>query len=523
MASFSTVAVRSGALWLPRCVLAALRVGWPGAWLAAGLLVLGLAARWRMYLHCPSYWYDEAYLLLNVFTRSCADLLGPLRHDQAAPPLFLLLLRGLYVVGGPAEWVMRLPAFAATLAALALIVPLARLVVGRPGWPWAVGLCAVCHHAVAHGCETKPYTLDLLGSEVALLAAAIVLLPGQSPRSRHLAHAGLLLAALTGPWLSYPSVFTLGAAAAALLLEALRRRDGGMARTGAAVAGLLLASAVALWWVAARHQHTRFLASWWGEFFPDVSSPLHALAWTVGLLVQVGHYGTTGLGVPLLLLAVPGWLALWRRAPALPVLVAGPLALAWVAGLLRAYPLGDRLLLFAAPCLWLPAAAGAGLCVLGCRRLALRGRPGSAAAGWAVLAGAILLPGAIRMAKETVTGPALPQFREAFELIHAHRRDGDRLWVSHPQVYEVYRGRPTWLVGSGRPVAEVERAARTGRLWMVFNPQLPGLTCFPAVFAAIQAQGSRPVQSYKLEGLEVVLYEPRAGHEEAAPAVKAQP
>ncbi len=481
-----------------------------GAWLVASLVILGLAARCRIYLHCPSYWYDEAYLLLNIFARSCGELLGPLQHSQAAPPLFLLLLRGLYVAGGSAEWLLRLPAFVAGLAALIVIVPLARLIVGRQGWPWAVGLCAVCHHAVIHGCETKPYALDLLLTEAILLAAAVPLLPGQPSARRRGAVLALLLMALGGPWLSYPSVFGLGAAIVALVVESYRRRERGMALTATALTGLLLASLAALWWMAARHQHTRYLEGWWGGFFPDLSSPWRAAAWTIGWLVDVGHYGATGLGVPVLLLALLGWPLLSRRSPGLLVLLSGPLALAWVAGACRLYPLGDRLLLFAAPCLWLPAAAGAGLLIRTCHGLALRGRARPAVAGWLVLAGVILAPGAVRMVKEMLAGPATPQFREAFALVQSRRHSGEGLWVSHPQVYEVYGGRPAWLMGAGTPLEQVKQAARRGRLWMVFTPQLPGLTLFPKVFAAVAEQGSTVLERHTLTGLEIVLYEPAA-------------
>ena len=64
------------------------------AWLVL-VLGLGVAVRCRQYLACPSYWYDEAYLLLNVFGESFRDLAGPLDHDQVAPPLFVWLLRAL--------------------------------------------------------------------------------------------------------------------------------------------------------------------------------------------------------------------------------------------------------------------------------------------------------------------------------------------------------------------------------------------------------------------------------------------
>src|SRR6516164_11214733 len=113
------------------------------------LIALGIAVRIRQYAACPSYWYDEAYLLLNVFRKSFFELLGPLRDDQAAPPLFLWMLRGLYRIAGGSEWCMRLPALAAGVAGLFVMVPLARRMVGRRGRPWAVVFCALGHHAAA--------------------------------------------------------------------------------------------------------------------------------------------------------------------------------------------------------------------------------------------------------------------------------------------------------------------------------------------------------------------------------------
>src|SRR5262249_37560164 len=112
--------------------------GTVGRWLAspwpwAVCVALGLAARSVYLARGLSYWYDEAYLLLNVFQRDCPSLLGKIDHNVVIPPLFLWLLRGVYLVAGSQEWVMRLPAAAAGVAALALMFPLARVAVSRPG------------------------------------------------------------------------------------------------------------------------------------------------------------------------------------------------------------------------------------------------------------------------------------------------------------------------------------------------------------------------------------------------------
>jgi hypothetical protein len=477
----------------------------------AALLLLGFAARCRHYLLDHSYWYDEAYLLLNVFARSGRDLLGPLDHEQAAPPLFLFLLRGLYTSCGSQEWVMRLPAFVSGLLALALAVPLARQVVGRPGWGWAAGLCAVCYHGVTHGCEVKPYAGDLLAAEVVLLAAASLLRADGSPTARRTARVTLLLLTAVGPWFSYPSVFVLGGASAALFVAALRRRERGLAWTWAALSLVLSASLAALWFLAARYHHSRHLQELWATFFPDVSSPWAALQWVPGYLVHVGNYGAIGLGVPLLVLAVPGWVVLGRRSPGLAPLLVVPLMLTAAAGMLRIYPPCHRLIFFAVPCLWLGAAAGADALV---RRV-----PGRAAGMTsAILFGVLILPGTARMVKEMVQRPFVTEFREAFDFVHRRQAAGDSVWVSHPQVYEVYHGRPPWLLGSSTPVNEVVRAALAGRLWVVCTPQKPGLTCFQETFAALQAAGCVPVARRAMQGLEIVCYRPPLSRGVSEPA-----
>jgi hypothetical protein len=379
-----------------------------------------------------------------------------------------------------------------------------------------VGLCAACHHAVSHGAEVKPYALDLLVAEAVMLAAATLLLPGVSSRWRQAGAWALALAALAGPWLSYPSAFVLGAAVAALVVGWRTRRDLSLGRAAAVVSVLACASGLALWWTVARHQQTRFLQQWWGDFFPDVSSPMRAVAWFIGYIVHVGHYGATGLGVPLLILAVPGWVVLWRRTPAVPVLVAGPLVLAWAAGVLRVYPLADRLVFFAAPCLWLAAGAGAGLVAGWLDRLAAWGRPRSAGLGWLVLACAVLLPGAARMARELACGPVVTGFREAFAFVNARCRPGDWVWVCHPQVYEVYHGHPPWLLGAYTPREVIERAAGHGRVWAVLTPQVPGLTPFPDLLAAVDAAGSPATNEHEVGGLRVVLFEPGGPRRPAA-------
>jgi hypothetical protein len=465
--------------------------------LCLALLVLGLAARARQYFGCPSYWYDEAYLLLNVFEKPCRDLIGPLDYQVVIPPLFLWLLRGTYLLAGPSELAMRLPAAIAGVAALLLMIPLARRLAGRPGWLWAVGFCAVSDHALMHGCEVRPYTFDLLAAEAILLAAHALL------TSRRGGFTGLLALAVLAPWLSFPSVFILAGASAAVLVEALRRRRAAAWLGWLLLNALLALSCLALWHFAARYLYYPGLREHWTRGwngFPDLATPGAALRWAVQCLVGIGNYGTTGMGIPLLMLAALGLRTVWRNSRPLAVLLIGPVLAAGTAAFLGRYPMGDRTVFFAVPCLWLLAAAGAGTLTN-----YLHGR--LAWVGVAVLA-AVLVPDTLRMTRSLTAVHAKVEYREAFAYVDTHWKSGDTLWVLHPEVHDVYYGRDPNLLGYQTPPEQVERSARAGRLWTVAQPRDSGSPVCAEVFDRLNAAGCTPLQRYQVKGLEVLLYAP---------------
>jgi hypothetical protein len=463
------------------------------------LLVLGIVLRIREYAACPSYWYDEAYLLLNVFHKSFSDLLGPLRDNQAAPPLFLWLLRGLYRLAGRGEWWMRLPALTASMGGLLVMALLAPRIVGRRGSMWPVALCAFSHHAIAHASEVKPYALDFLMTELivwtTLRCQAIVRI-----RRRRLA---FYLLALLAPWASYPSAFVLGGASLALLAHALPHRQAMQAkahlRFACVVGGLTVLSSLVLWQVVCRHQATSALHAFWKASFLDLSSPSAAMRWTGCCLVEIGNYGTREMGLPFVVLALIGAASL-RRRPARLALLMAPLLLALFASALHLYPLGGRLLFFLVPCWWLLAARG--LDVLSRRMVVF-----PAWLGW-VLPAALLAPALLWTGQRLRAVTPRCQFREAFAYVAAHRKPGDRVWVSHPQVYEVYYGRPPHLSGYSSP-ARVEQAARKGRLWMVCAVAGSQERYTAAETVARVKAASSAFDRRRFRGLEVILCGPR--------------
>jgi hypothetical protein len=477
----------------------------------AGLVLFGVALRFRQYAACSSYWYDEAYLLVNIFDKSYLELLGPLREDQAAPPLFLWMLRGLYQRVGGDEWAMRLPALMASVGALLLMVPLARGVVGRSGCVWAVAFCALGHHAIAHAGEVKPYALDLLMTIVILLATIY----GQVLVRRRWPWMVLCGLAILTPWLSYPSVFVFAAASLALLVHAFRRRHSTQAKRTLALAlaagGLFLMSTLALYYLVGRHQATASLRAFWSSSFVDLSSPSAAVTWTGRCLIEIGNYGTREMGLPLLLLALVGAFTL-RRRPARLVLLLGPLLAALLASALRLYPLGGRLLFFLTPCVWLLAARGLDALT---RRLSVRW----AWLGW-IAPLLLLVPALMWSGRLLVRVTPRCQFREAFAFVEQQRRPGEALWVSHPQVYEVYHGRAPDLSAYSPPEG-VEQTARTGRLWMVcaVAGSHERYTASETV-ARVQGAPCLALIRQRFRGVEVVLYEAVANAKVRSKAIR---
>ncbi|MFO0876255.1 MAG: glycosyltransferase family 39 protein [Gemmataceae bacterium] len=477
-------------------------VGWGPrmGMVALGVIVcLGLAVRVRQYAAMPSFWYDEAYLLVNVFDKSYRELAGTLRCDQAAPPLFLWALRGLYVWVGPSEWVMRLPAFVASVLALLVFFPLARKVAGEPGWMWAVGFCAVSHHAMTHAVEVKPYTLDLLmGSLLLLMASGMLTAEADSP-ARNRWWAGLLGVAWLGPWLSYPSVFLLGGASLALAMDAWEKKTRRAWLAWGSLNGLALLSVAAVGLLSARHQRTRSLEEYWNHAFLDLSSVEGVVPWTLQYLVKVGNYGTTSLGIPLVLLGVVGVAGMWQRSRALALLVSAPLGIAMVPNVLRLYPLDDRLLFFATPCVWLSAAAGVSY-IMG----RLRGRM-----AWVIGTALALLvvPGVVRAATYLVVVKPKAEFREAFGLVLQEEEVGDLWWVSHPEVAEVYLGKERRCLGANDPPAVVVEAGRGKRIWLVVCVPEKGQVMQEGLVQALEAAGYRLRQTGQLRTMAIFCAE----------------
>lgn len=437
-------------------------------WFWGILLAFGIAARARQYFFNPSYWYDESYVVLTIRASGFAGLLGPQLYKQVIPPVYLWILRALYDLGGQGELLMRLPSFLAGIAALFVMVPLARQVAGPKHGVWALAFLAVCRHALDHGTEAHPYMSDLLFVEVILYFAAVLVMrgeaaPGGSPEKRG-AYFAMVLLALLGPWTSFPSVFVLASASVALALRQWRDPAAHGWVWWAGFNAVAAVSGLGEWWLSSRHMYYPGIVGIWGANgwggFPDWNSFPKICWWVLSRPVEVGNYGNRELGIVLTLLAIIGVVRLAKQQPALLVLLAGPFVLAIAAALARKYPVADRTCFFLLPCLWLMAVLGiAGVVEWGAkRRLELSGIPVALIAldfFW-------LLAGLAR------PDPRM-DFRGAYEYIRAHRQSGDAIWSIQPIVYETYYGQDPAVIDFRVGIQEAIDTNAGNRLWLLTN------------------------------------------------------
>lgn len=327
-------------------------------WIRAALILLlclGGALRIRQYAARTSFWGDEAFVVLNLRELSPAQLVGKLKWDQAATPLFLWSLQAMSRVGGESEYSLRFIPLLCGLAGLGLFATLAWRVLPAPAALLAFGLFALDRRLVEFAADVKQYSGDVMISALLLLVAI-----GRRdvPPLRRLMHTAILAAVAV--WFSHSTAMVFGGITIALSIACLLedRRDAAM------IAGFNLLFAVSfliLYFASIRPQHTDFLQQFWREAFPDPHHPLCFPMW-------LWHQGSDFLqspyrwpGVLFGLLILLSFLAAWqRRTWEIWIAIAAPLVLTIVAATLHQYPFNSsRLTLFLMPELYLLIGLGA--------------------------------------------------------------------------------------------------------------------------------------------------------------------
>jgi len=461
-------------------------------------VALGVALRLAHFLRNPSIWHDEAALVLSALRLSFADLLGPLVHSEAAPPLFVALVRAVSFLLGDGMPALRLPSLLASLAALLLFAPLARRLLAPAPAALAVLLLAVSDRLLWHAVEAKPYSGDVLVAVLALrLFAAFEGRPSPRP---------LLLAAALFPflvWLSYPAGFVLGGLLLAMLPAVLRSRRS-LLPAWLLAAALPLASFVALVLGPVRAQRDAKMEAGWTEAFPDRAHPLSVPLWALARSAQVLDQPlkpANGLLVPVTLLGAVAFARGGERARL--VALVGPGVLAFGASLAGAYPWsGTRVTVFLAPavCVLTARGAEAAFAWLG-DRWRRRGEERVAASVLAAILGAALALPTLRAAVKVVAPWPRADQNGAAAWIAARRAAGEPVRGNHWEHEVLFRSLGPLYDDVSRPPAPA------GRLFVVVTSASAAQR--EVALASILAHGFRVAERAELERNSVALLVPR--------------
>jgi hypothetical protein len=439
-------------------------------WLITASILVGSLGRIKQYATRPSYWNDEAAVVINVMTRDCRQLLRPLDFAQAAPPLFLWVERGMYRAFGAGEYSLRLPPTILGLAAMPLFALLAWRMLTPASACWAVAWFAMFDKLIRHSIDVKQYSGDVF---VAIVLMVIALPDGPGRRELPRRMLMLSIAAAIAVWFSFPAIFLFAGLSLVLLPDCHRAGRSGII-TWVGGNALVAVSFGGLWLAALRYGADPSLHDYWADSFPNWPRlPMWLAHHIYGLF---GHAFATLSPTSTVLatvLAIFGFIALAKmRRPRLVGLLPVVLASAFIAAALHRYPFpGDhRLGLYLLPIVLLVLAAGAEG-----RNLDLHGW---AYRWWFVMPGALVLLSLCLACKDLVVREQSSAIRPVVQQVRERRKPDEAIYLFGDGLTDGQRpsGRNAeFLCYWPTPPGKVVLGARPGRrisdrrFWIVYS------------------------------------------------------
>jgi len=328
-------------------------------------LAAGVVFRLVAYLSDRPYWMDEGSIVGCILGLDRSGLFGPLGSTQLAPPGFLASEWAAIHLFGVSRFAFRLVPLLTGLISLFLFRDLARRCLSGRGEVFAVSLFAVMDDLIYFASEVKQYSSDLA---LTLLCLGVASRVDRGPRSAKQA-LGLVILGVGVVWCSHPSIFTLAAIGTVGLIRALGGRDAKRSAAWIGVGLAWLASFALVHAVAMRQLgHRRDMWAFWDFAFPtipprsswDLIWPIRRVAF---LFASPLNFDAPFLDPrwsiwPAFALMIFGSARMIRDQPSWWFRLILPGGFALVAAYLRFYPFHGRLLLFFAPLLLVPVAAG---------------------------------------------------------------------------------------------------------------------------------------------------------------------
>jgi len=381
-------------------------------------VVVGVICRLRQYLANPSFWSDEAFIVMNLLELSYRGLLNQLHHGQAAPPLFLWIERAAMQVGGLNEYSLRALPLVCGTAALVFYAIAVRRILPPPMAFVAMATLALTERLIVYSAEVKQYIGDVMISTLLLMLATM---PRQSPLRRLVQ---VTLAASILVWMSHPTVCVFGGVSAVLCLEIWRNGRNRERIIAFACNALMLASFATLYFFSIRIENSPWMHAAWHDDFPDYAHPASIPRWVIrqGYEFLASPYRMVG---PLIVIAFflgIGYLS-WKRRFAVLGLLGGPILLSILAAFAQKYPFNSsRLTLYLLPQVFI-------LCAFGFELLR-EVLPGKIAIAWWALAAPILAVAIGQGALHFVHPQYRSHIRPIVAYVRAHRAPGEGIYLA---------------------------------------------------------------------------------------------
>jgi hypothetical protein len=323
-------------------------------------VAVGIVIRLAQFAWDRSLFIDEAALALNIRERSFFELTQRLDYAQSAPLGFLFLQKILWTILGDNTYVLRLPALAAGIAALVLLVPVAKRLLPLHLVPSAVALFAVSHLNIYWATDAKQYAFDVLSALVLLLLALRFTEQPTRTNAIRLGIAGAIL-----PFFSLAVIIVMASTGMVLLI----RYRHELSRLLPIVLLWLIPvpEVIRLTMSLSPEDKAYFKADWWDGFLPlplsRESLQLYKEAVVHNLRDPVGYSGSAFAIALAIIAGVLGaaWLLKHRRTAA--ILLLTPVLVAWLLSLIGQYPVNSRWIYAGRVTLFLTPAAY--LCIIG--------------------------------------------------------------------------------------------------------------------------------------------------------------
>lgn len=405
----------------------------------------GLLLRVWHYVWNHSIWYDEAVLLDNIMDKGYWRLLGPLDNEVAAPPLFLWLIKSIYLLFGDEPYIWRAVPFVFSVGTLLVTVPLTRRVFTPPAAVLAVCLVAASDSHVWLGCTVKPYAGD------AFIATALLLF--QVTTEGWTVTRRLVVLAVLIPLIlcfCYPAAFVIGALLLALLSDVWKAGWRGRIVWMIAAGAAAFTFAV-LYFGPVKAQRVTKLVTEWESKYPNFADPLSIPWWFVQHTFGVFQNSYNPSGFVFTFVAPLGMWAFWREGrKGLVVAGVATFGLVLLAAALRSYPYGQhRLMLFAAPVVLLFGAKGMEMLM--------------ARSHWAVALAVLMVSVADGHAIINLYSPwRRPDAQSLHRYVQGQRQPGDMILSDEPN----YR---YFFHGELKPIQDGEQLPVGGRAWVVMD------------------------------------------------------